>query len=405
MKQHLRNFGRSCAVFILCIAIFTGAMAAAFAIPNSAIESNQRQAVAVIESEGQYPRYFFDTPACQLDNFTDGLMLDRAINPDESRGPLVSAMDIEGYSRYWHGYQVFLRPALTLLNYKQIRYLNMMVFFILLAGAFALMQRKMGTRPAVGFLVSVAACYAIIIPLSMQFMSVFVLMLLGCIWVLWRHGKTTPSEAVLFFMVLGMTTNFLDLLTAPLLTLGMPLAVYLYLEIASHPENGWFTGFKRLFFPSLAWGLGYGGCWVCKWAVGSLVLRRNVFAEAISQIFFRVSGSEDYPLDRMEALSKNFDRMFVDPGKRLLLLLGIILGLWLLLALLFRKSWKQLLNGTVLLLVALYPYAWILVMANHCQIHYWFTYRIQAVALFAIVCWLDLSVDAGKIRGLFQKKN
>lgn len=404
MKEHLKNLGRYAVVFLLCIAVFTAAMAAAFTIPNSAIESNQRQAAAVIESEGQYPRYFFDTSACQLDNFTDGLMLDRVLNPDESRNPLASAMDIEGYSRYWHGYQVLLRPALMFLNYKQIRYLNMMLFFGLLAGVFSMMHRKMGLRPALGFLASMVACYAVIIPLSMQFMSVFVLMLLGCLWVLRRYERMSVRELLSFFLVLGMATNFFDLLTAPLLTLGMPLIICLYLEIAHRAGNRFLSSVKLLFFPSLAWGIGYGGCWVAKWAVGSLVLQRNVFAEAASQIFFRVSGSEDYPVDRGEAISENFDRMFLDPGKRLLLLLGVLLGIWLLLALIFWMPAKRLACGAMILAVAAFPYAWFLVMANHSQIHYWFTYRIQAMTLFGVVCWLELAVNWPALRDFVRKK-
>lgn len=408
MKEHLRNLGRYCGIFVLCIVIFTASMTISFAIPNQLIASNQQQALAVIENEGQYPRYFFETSACQLDNFTDGLMLDRAIKPDESRNPLASAMDIEGYSRYWHGYQVLLRPALMFLNYKQIRYLNMMVFFGLLAGVFSLMRRKMGLWPAIGFLVSMVACYAVIIPLSMQFMSVFVLMLLGCLWVLWRHERMTSSSTITFFLVMGMMTNFFDLLTAPLLTLGMPLLICLYLETAFRAGNSWFANFKTLFFSSFAWGMGYGGCWISKWAVGSLVLRRNVFAEAISQIFFRVSGSEDYPVDRMKAITENFDRMFVDPGKRLLLLLGVILAIGVLLAVFFRVPGKRLISGTVLLILAAFPYVWILVMANHCQIHYWFTYRIQAITLFGVVCFLDLAIHWDKarqfVRGLRQRR-
>ena len=39
-------------------------------------------------------------------------------------------------------------------------------------------------------------------------------------------------------------------------------------------------------------------------------------------------------------------------------------------------------------LVALYPYIWYLVMSNHSQIHYWYTYRNQVLTLFAGLIFL-----------------
>ena len=40
-------------------------------------------------------------------------------------------------------------------------------------------------------------------------------------------------------------------------------------------------------------------------------------------------------------------------------------------------------------LVALYPYIWYLVMSNHSQIHFWYTYRAQLVTLFGILMFLS----------------
>ena len=41
-----------------------------------------------------------------------------------------------------------------------------------------------------------------------------------------------------------------------------------------------------------------------------------------------------------------------------------------------------------MLLVASYPYVWFLVLSNHSQIHFWYTYRAQLVALFGVLMFV-----------------
>ena len=52
------------------------------------------------------------------------------------------------------------------------------------------------------------------------------------------------------------------------------------------------------------------------------------------------------------------------------------------------KDMKTILAYLPMLLVAAYPYIWYLVMSNHSQIHYWYTYRNQVLTLFAGLIFL-----------------
>ena len=45
-------------------------------------------------------------------------------------------------------------------------------------------------------------------------------------------------------------------------------------------------------------------------------------------------------------------------------------------------DWKQ---AGLYLLVAFAPYIWYLVLSNHSYVHFWFTYRLQAVSITAIL--------------------
>ena len=98
---------------------------------------------------------------------------------------------------------------------------------------------------------------------------------------------------------------------------------------------------------------------------------------------FRVEGSEAYPLDRASMFRLNFETYFFAKGHKPFLIIGVILlALIIYLICSHKRNWFQ--RIIPLLFVALFPYIWFFVFANHSQLHYFYTYRIQAVTLFAL---------------------
>ena len=112
----------------------------AFLIPDKLIYEHSAESVEIFTGEGLYP-FVGNTPAEELDNWTDSLMLHTACYQKEDASALECAvaayrpvyqdadpitsfrMDVKGiddgmeitsYARYWHGYLVFLRPLLFL---------------------------------------------------------------------------------------------------------------------------------------------------------------------------------------------------------------------------------------------------------------------------------------------------
>ena len=67
--------------------------------------------------------YFFSSLSGVLDTATDGLMFQTALYDSEG-SYLFQAMDMKGYSYYWHGYVAILRALTLLFNYSEIRFLN-----------------------------------------------------------------------------------------------------------------------------------------------------------------------------------------------------------------------------------------------------------------------------------------
>lgn len=392
LKKKISNTG---ILFISLITIYVILMTVTYSIPNSQVETKVADSMVTFDKEGDYLLPFGENRAARLDNFTDRIMIDKTIkNPKESI--VQSAMSIDGYARYWHGYQIIVRPLISIMNYSSIRYLNLFFIVFLLCYAFKEINKEMGFFISIFFLASLAMIYVFIFPMSLQFTSVFVLSMIGIIlliqlkqvWI--KH----PSLYIYYFFIIGSITNFFDLLTAPLLTLGLLLVITFLLENSKEKINGFKSNFYLIFENSLFWTLGYGLTWGVKWVLASIILKQNIIKDALDKILFRTTGDADSPVNRIETIQMNFDLMF--PSLILKLFVGVFV-IWLVIFFFYHKQFKEILKMTPLLLVSLYPYIWYFLLANHSQLHAWFTYRIQSITVFSIMTFLVLCIDIDKI--------
>ena len=208
-----------------------------------------------------------------------------------------------------------------------------------------------------------------------------------------RYEKLRTKELgfFLFFFVVGMMENFFDFLTYPILTLGIPLILLLWMRVrdekADLKDNLLFT-----IWSSISWGVGYALTWIAKWGITTVVLGVRYFIRNLSVIEYRLNGSEEEPLDRIGTLQKNLkawlnirDNGMISWSKVVIVIavIALILLIWK-----KAKDMKTILAYLPMLLVAAYPYIWYLVMSNHSQIHYWYTYRNQVLTLFAGLIFL-----------------
>ena len=106
--------------FIVLIILYVGSLVLVFVLPDKNLLINYNEAVEVIATEGMYPNYFLQTAGSTLDNYTDQLMMGKTIASKENSA-LYNAFYVGGYSRYWNGYIVFLKPLLSFFNYLSIR--------------------------------------------------------------------------------------------------------------------------------------------------------------------------------------------------------------------------------------------------------------------------------------------
>ena len=386
-----RTLFRYVCCFFGLLLIFTAGMLCVYLIPNSALEPQFSKSKAQLEKEEQYPVYLFASDAAILDNFMDGLLVDSCRVNESYDSIFQAAFDNNGYPRYWNGYLLTLRPVMTQFTYHQIRYISMFLLLTAFCFCFSGIHQKTNAVTAVGFAISMIACFLVFIGESLQYFSVFMILFVTLLLILYVPFFQRPVNSALLLFAAGMVTNFFDMLTAPLLTLGIPLVLLLSLRQDSSPRS-FLERIMLIFTHSLSWGLGYALCWISKWAIGTLSTGLNIFEDAMKTAKFRVEGSEAIPLDRALMFRLNFETYFFAKGhKPSVLVLILIVILVILLIRRHKPDWKETVFAN--LLVAVFPYVWFFVFANHSQLHYFYTYRIQAITLFAVFAALGSGTE------------
>ena len=389
--KELKPFAKT---FFILIAAFFVSMTLVYCIPTSWIQGNVEKSIEVLEGEGEYPMYFFYRHSAIIDIHTDKLMYESLIQNRDYYNPIQAAMSINQYPRYWHGYQVLLRPLTVVFQVQELRYLGMLTFHLLFFWSAWLMAKKTKPLYAMFYVLTVASGYVVFLPVCFQFLTTFLVLFVSLIVFLRRYDKNKPLPAVkwmLYFFVVGMVENFFDFLTYPILTLGIPLVLLLWLRVrdeqADFRGNFWF-----MFKASLSWFFGYALTWISKWLLSAAILGVRYFWRTMSVVQYRLEGSEEEPLDRIGTIQRNLKAWLnVQDGgviswskiALLILIVAVVLIIWRKL-----KDWKAVGAYLPILFVAAYPYIWYLVMSNHSQIHYWYTYRAQLAALFAGLVFL-----------------
>lgn len=385
--------------FVLLLTTYIFLMIVSFSIPNKYVEKNVQESISLINNEGMYPSLNKSDRGSRLDNFTDRIMFDKSIK--DQTNPVKAAMSVNDYSRYWHGYQVLLRPLLIFISYGNIRQMYGLILMILIGLNFYFLTKKLDVFIALAFLISLYSVRFYTFFLSMQFSNVFIIMLIFNLFLLSRKTSMLKKNFYLPFFIVGSITNFIDLLTVPMITLGIPLVLVLYSEVSSTSsgQNLTIQYLFKILFSSIFWGIGYGLTWFSKWCVASILLRKNVILDALNKALFRTEGNKEYPLNRSEMLHNNLGLIL----NKFCLVVFTLFIIFVVVMVFYKKNLlRRYLNKNALYLitVALLPYTWYEVLANHSQIHYWFTYRLQFVSVFAILSFLSYI-----IRTLFIKKN
>lgn len=285
------------------------------------------------------------------------------------------------YSRYWHGYLIPLKIVFYFMNINEFRSLNLLLVLGLLI-MISLLLYKRGAEYIFPLLIAYAFINPLAISVSIQYLWIYYITCLAIIVMLqlWNNSHF-QNWMWYYFMLIGMVTSFMDLLTYPIATLGFPLI--LYFALSELPTFR--IGFQKLVGYSVSWGTGYAGFWICKWLLSCIITQKNYISSGIGQVMYRAGNVAYETVIDVSVVFKKHLGVFYSSSLRYVVLLSVIVSVILLFYFGVQKT--RMVSCIMILLIAVYPLLWYAGTVNHSYIHF-FTYRALSVSLFAITSFL-----------------
>ncbi|MGN1054780.1 MAG: hypothetical protein ACI4P1_05830 [Erysipelotrichaceae bacterium] len=307
MKNNI--FVKGIILVLVSILIGTVLMIGVYAIPNDRLINNvERSTSLYINGENKINNWVGNLRYGRLDNSTDAAMIDIAMcrefdslienallnplwdlkaeataNNNSSNISLFFEEDcIEGvnnYSRYWHGYLLYLVPGLTLFTVGEMRMFMMSIQFIMAAILLFGIGTKLGIKYMLPYMAAIIFINPITCALNFQNADVYMITMLSCICILYLNDFLNRNKNYyLLFTLAGICIAYFDFLTYPIISFGIPMITYLLMNRKKIKDSLMDIGLCFLF-----WGAGYVGMWAGKWIVASLFTSENIIADAISK--------------------------------------------------------------------------------------------------------------------------
>lgn len=407
MRETLVLFIKEVGMVSLCAILGVAALAVTYFIPRERMRENVWASSIALHEEGLGAYIWKDIEETMLDIYTDGLMLNVSYtetkdgvrdillgthvevdgkNPMESLYEVIALSNdnyiVKNYGRYWHGYQVLLRPLLCVFTYSDIRHMNMILQLVLVCGFVCLLA---GTKERV-YVIPFLGMYVFLSPVSLysslQYSPCFYIMMLALsVLFLWREKLTDTGRNYLFLLT-GVLTAYFDFLTYPFITLGVPLIAYLAFtdkRLATKQTDMW----KNILLYTFSWGIGYVGMWSSKWVIASVLTEENIICDAFGAIAYR-SG---YFIKK----HTYFDTLRLNLGvcnRKVFLPAVLCLAVCIVLFRMKKHIRMERSHFPVLgmvLFVSLYPFIWYLFTKDHSCCHSYFTWRELGISVFGIL--------------------
>ena len=303
------------------------------------------------------------------------------------------------YLRYWHGSAGIVRALMTFLTLPQIYLWHGILMGILFLSLLFRLLRRRYTVPAAALTAGLVGSAFWLVPLSLEYTWVFLLLLLQLHVILARRFPEDWSDRCLFFLVSGMLANYLDFLTCETLTVLPGLILLLWLDRKKGlPLPEWKTLGKVLAF----WLAGYAGMYLLKWGLAALAMGKNVMPYVAEHIEERTVGSTGagFAGTYLGAVLRNILNLFPMNFDTAGVLAGIALAVAAAyLGYVYHRNDFDRRAVMYWAVLGLVPYLRYLALANHSYLHAFFTFRAQLATLLAAGLILGEVTGWGESRG------
>lgn len=400
-------------------------------LPAERIKNHIADGAYVILQESAEYEYADGYVSSILDNYTDSVILAKTAWPSQNpvqdavyapsyswpgqsaedmhifgylNGNSIEEASVDTYPRYWHGYMAFLRPFFTLFGYADLRILNQMAQLSFLLVVLYAMRHRGLEQYVPAFATMILFWNPATMGVSLQYSPCYYISMLTSLCMILRPVRRSGEWYYdgFAFLLAGVMTAYLDFLTYPLVTFGVPLVFWVLIRTAD------ITQIKRAKFVVLlrevirlgvCWTAGYLGMWLEKWIYGSILTGTNLLEDAVRSVTERTSSSHyGETISRVGTVLTLIRRAFGNWGGVLLVLGSVIL-----VTVLAVRRWKKSavsasVSGSsdatnsgaasilMLAFIGLLPFVWYFVTANHSYIHPRLVYRTMGITVFA---WLS----------------
>ena len=392
-------------------------MISVYCLPTDRMYNNLKGAEDFY-SLGEFPQWSKGMDHTTIDNFTDAIMVLKAVYPVENvvedamlipswnpvwqgeyaaakgltqvieAGQIERSTDEHIYPRYWHGYLTILKPMLTLLKLDHLRVLNLYIQFILAVIALIFLYKKLGIYYAYIFALIILIINPISTALSFQFTNVYCTMILTVISILLFNDKLKQGNRYMyFFMTIGMITAYFDFLTYPMVPLGIGMTVCFALNKEKFLQGSMMKLMINHLNKFFSWGFGYAGMWSGKVLAATLLTNYDIFHDVMNEVTIRMSHHDGHNMEGPTitvagAVARSLSAFKEGPLKYILLATLIYF-----LYLIFIKHKQFIFNKitcAALLFITLLPFVWYAVACNHSMMHNYLAYRELTVAVFGL---------------------
>lgn len=418
--------------FLILFLMFNILLFAGSTFPSSIIKDNVKESSKTLSQEGNYyiiSKYFGN----ENDNYTDSIMINEAYSIDntnpiysylavrknyengitqkywqDTQGELISINNLNDYdpvgelaefldgnidtsityARYWHGYLPILRTLLIFFNITEIRRLLLIIFIILFIYFIWLLKKKLGLTISLIFALALVFEGYFFASYSLENAPIFLVMMVSGIILLQRIEKM--QNFYLYIFIVACITNFVDYLTVPLITLAIPLYIFILYKQQKEPNLDYKYYLKITIKTTIIWGLGYAITWLSKWAIYDILYGGELIKSAINQIMYRTQSTNVKTKLTIDIVLENFlaeNLAYID-------IIGFII---ILISLPKIKKYKLklnsidgILNKTTIpvIIISLMPIFWYVLLSNHTVIHWKFVYRHMIIFLIGMLICL-----------------
>lgn len=438
IKNILKGFLRYILIFVILIGIYIAILTLSSLIPSSVMEDNVRSSSETLVEEGEKVTLDLKYKEENIFTFTDALMINTAYSVD-SRQPIESFMlarknyipgqtkevypdgqynlganekyingkngdlyqtkelyglmhgdnieDSYEYARYWHGYLGVLRPLLALFDYSGIRILLFIVTIICVISLIVLICKKINILSGIIYCIGLLSVSIFIVTKSINEILIFLVAFISSIILLIRYNKI--KHIGIFFFVVGSVSSFIDLLTAPLVTMGITAITY-FLLMQKEEEKGEIKKYiLEILKIGISWTLGYGITWASKWVITEFIYNRPIISQAIEQALFRsdipqYKGEDLFgPLD---VIKRNLE--FLSPTVYVGVLIIAIVYIIAMMIKNFKKDidFKENIKKCIpYIIIFFFPLVWYIVLKQHSYTHVNFTYRLLIISVICVL--------------------